>query len=118
MGQVRPRKFLVAAGVLIATPFASKAPQQPTKVWRIGLLHAGSAPDPNFDAFRRELSEFGFVDGQNLVIEDRWAEGKPDRLPDLAVDLVALKVDILLAGALHPLGHSNKRLPPFPSLWR
>ena len=89
--------------MLIAAPLASNAQQRSRKVWRIGLLHAGSAPDPNFEAFRRQLREFGFVEGQNLVVEDRWAEGKPDRLPDLAVDLVQQKVDLLLAGGTAPI---------------
>lgn len=67
------------------------------------LLHAGSAPDLNFEAFRRQLREFGIVEGQNLVVEDRWGEGEPDRLPDLAVDLVQQKVDLLLAGGTAPI---------------
>src|SRR5262249_20405536 len=73
---------------------------QPTgKVYRIGFL-AGGSPGPtapNVDQFRQGLRELGYVEGQNIVIEYRWAEGKLDRLPELATDLVRLKVDLIVA---------------------
>jgi putative tryptophan/tyrosine transport system substrate-binding protein len=71
----------------------------PTNVPRIGLLMTGrpsSGPSPLLDAFRQGLRELGWVEGQNLAVEYRWAEGQPDRLPELAADLVRLPVDILI----------------------
>ena len=57
-----------------------------------------SAPGPNDQGFQQGLRELGYVEGQNIVIERRWAGGNPDRLPDLAADLVGLKVDVIFAG--------------------
>jgi putative ABC transport system substrate-binding protein len=72
--------------------------QQPPKVPRIGFLGAASpsANTPRTDAFRQGLRELGYVEGKNIVIEYRWAEGKFDRLPDLAAELVRLKVDVVV----------------------
>jgi putative tryptophan/tyrosine transport system substrate-binding protein len=85
---------------LLAAPLATDA-QQPTKVYRIGWLHSGprpSEPGPGMAAFRHGLRDLGYVEGQNLVIEYRYAEGRDDRLADLAVDLVRLQVDVIVAG--------------------
>ncbi len=85
-------------GGLLAAPLAAGA-QQVGKVYRIGYLSAGSATsNPRvIEAFRQGLRELGWVEGQNIVIEYRWAEGRFDRLPDLAADLVRLKVDVIAA---------------------
>ena len=68
---------------------------------RVGYLNPGSASDPlrqrRLDAFRQALRELGYVEAQNIVIESRWAEGKYDRYPELAADLVRLKVDVIVA---------------------
>ena len=87
----------LALGIL-AAPFPAGA-QQPAKVPRIGLLLAGSTASvgPFVDAFRQGLRGLGYVEGQNIAIEERWAHGKPERLPDLAAELVRLKVDVILA---------------------
>ena len=72
--------------------------QQPTKVPRIGYL-TGATPDGQshrIEAFRQGLRELGYVEGKNISIEYRFAEGKPDRLPALAAELVRLKVDIIV----------------------
>lgn len=68
--------------------------QPSTKVFRIGTLAPGSRP-PSPDPFAEALRELGWVDGQNIVIEDRWAEGRTDRLAALAAELVRLKVDVI-----------------------
>jgi putative ABC transport system substrate-binding protein len=86
------------AGGLFAAPFASEG-QQAGKVHRIGYLSASSGTsNPRIlEAFRQGLRELGWVEGQNIVIEYRWAEGRLDRLPDLAAELVRLKVDVIVA---------------------
>ena len=72
--------------------------QQPTKIPRIGFLGAASLSVnmARVEAFRQGLRGLGYVEGKNIVIEWRWAEGKFDRLPDLAAELVRLKVDIIV----------------------
>ena len=94
------RKLLVALGASVLTaPLVSFA-QQKSKVWRIGLLGLNSASGlaVRLEALRAGLRDLGYVEGKNLVIEYRWAENKyerlPDRLPELAADLVRLKVDV------------------------
>ena len=74
--------------------------QQPTKIPRIGYLigTAASALAARTDAFRQGLRELGYVEGKNIIIEWRSADGKPDLLPGLAAELVRLKVDIIVTG--------------------
>jgi putative ABC transport system substrate-binding protein len=74
--------------------------QQTGKVFRIGFLASGSpATDaPRVEAFRHGLRELGYVEGQNITIEFRYGEGKTERFPDLATELVQLKVDAIVAG--------------------
>jgi putative ABC transport system substrate-binding protein len=88
----------VIAGGLLAAPLAAEA-QLAGKVYRIGYLSSGSASsNPHvIEAFRQGLQELGWVEGQNIVIDYRWAEGRFDRLPDLAEELVRLKVDVIVA---------------------
>lgn len=95
--------FVLAVSVL-AAPFTANA--QPTgKVYRIGYLTGGSTTSAarNVDAFREGLRELGWVEGQNIVIEYRYAEGRFDRLPDLAAELVRLKPDVIAAGPTPPV---------------
>jgi putative ABC transport system substrate-binding protein len=75
--------------------------QQPQKVPRIGFLAArqtptSNIPDPTADAFRRGLRDVGYVKGKNILIEYRYLEAKPDRIPSLVDELVQLNVDVLL----------------------
>jgi putative ABC transport system substrate-binding protein len=90
--------FWLLATVLLTTVPPAQA-QQREKVPRIGLLSpfSPSATESWHQAFRQGLRELGYVEGKNIVIEYRYAEGKRDRLPDLAADLVRLKVDIIVA---------------------
>ncbi len=92
------RKFLgTLASGLFAAPLAAEA-QQAAKVPRIGFLLPNLAASPHLlEAFRQGLRDLGYVEGRNLLIEYRDAEGKPERLPALAAELVALKVDVILA---------------------
>ena len=98
---IRGVAILVVA--LLIAPLAPGA-QQPTKVFRIGLLY-GSSPLPGTaEAFRQGLRDLGYVEGQNLIIEQRWAERSEERLRELAVELVQLQVDVLVAqGGLYTL---------------
>jgi putative ABC transport system substrate-binding protein len=85
------------AGGLLAAPLAASA-QPAGKVPRIGYLALNPAANPHLhEAFRQGLRDLGYVEGRNVVIEYRDAEGKPERLPALAAELVALKVDVLVA---------------------
>jgi putative tryptophan/tyrosine transport system substrate-binding protein len=83
-----------------ATPLAAKA-QQAGKVYRIGYLSAPTraSVENGLQAFLRALRELGWVEGRNLIIEYRWAEGNVERLPDLAAELLRLKVDAIVAPA-------------------
>ena len=82
-------------GLLFSAPLVDA---QPAKVPRIGFLGATSASGyaPQLDAFRQGLRDLGYMEGKNIAIEYRWAEGKYDRLPGLAAELVRLKVDVLV----------------------
>ena len=90
--------FLLAASVLIC--FHPADAQQPTKIPRIGYLSGQSLStiSARIEAFRQGLRELGYVEGKNIVIEWRYAEGKLDRLPALAAELVRLKVDVIVTG--------------------
>ena len=92
------RRFIgtVASG-LLAAPLATEA-QQAAKAARIGYLANVPATNPHLhDAFRQGLRDLGYVEGRNVAIEVRVAEGKPERFPALAAELVALKVDVIVA---------------------
>jgi putative ABC transport system substrate-binding protein len=88
---------ILLAVVLLALGVIAEA-QQPKKVPRIGYLGAASpsASSERIEAFRQGLRELGYVEGKNIVIEYRYPEGKPDRLPALAAELVRLKVDVII----------------------
>jgi len=75
--------------------------QQPVKLYRIGYLDSGSASGSThlLEAFRQGLRDLGYVEGKNILMESRYAELKSERLPDLAAELVRLKVDVILVRA-------------------
>jgi putative ABC transport system substrate-binding protein len=93
------RTFMaMLTGGIVVAPFAAEA-QQAAKIARIGYLAANLAANPHLkEAFLQGLRDLGYVEGRNVVIEYRDAEGKLERLPALAAELVALKVDVILAG--------------------
>ena len=90
------RRALVAV-ILLAVAVIVEA-QQPARIHRIGILSpvSGSVLPAQVEPFRRRLRELGYVEGKNIVIEYRYAEGKSERLPDLVAELVRLKVDIIV----------------------
>src|SRR3989442_2713131 len=88
----------LALSVLVA-PLAAGA-QQPEKVWRIGVLRIGSPGDTSRETFRLALRDLGYVEGRNLVIEDRTADGRLNRLTGLAAELVHLHVDVIVASGV------------------
>ena len=95
------RAFIGTLAGVLAAPLAAGA-QQPARVARIGFLVTGSLESPetriSLNAFRQGLRERGYVEGQNIVIEYRSADGKIERLPGLAIELARLKVDLIIAG--------------------
>jgi putative ABC transport system substrate-binding protein len=100
---------------LLVAPRTAEA-QQATQVYRIGRLSSGSPTEPNppLEAFRQGLRELGYIEGQNLVIADRYAEDGDDRLADLAAQLVRLQVDVLVtvsAPATHAARHATSTIP-------
>ena len=96
------RAFVAGTLVLLAAPLAAEA-QQPGKVYRIGmLLHDNNPSDPSRNAFREGLRALGWVEGQNYVLELRFAEGQVDRFPAFAAELVQLKVDVIVTAGPPP----------------
>jgi len=100
--QKRPRrpKWLRVVAIVVAFAFGGVAvgAQQPARISRVGILIGSSASvySARVEAFRQRLRERGYVEGKNIVIEYRYAEGKLERLPDLAAELVRLKVDVIV----------------------
>ena len=84
---------LPLALALLSAPLSSDA-QRPAKIPRIGIL--GDTPGTQWETFRQGLRDLGYVEGQSIVMESRWSEGRAERFPDLAAELVHLKVDIIV----------------------
>jgi putative tryptophan/tyrosine transport system substrate-binding protein len=109
------REFITLLGGAAAWPLAARA-QQAGKVWRIGLL-SGASREPtssNYEAFLQGMRELGYVEGRNFVMEYRFADGKYERFPELAAELVRLKVDVLVTGtaaAIRTLQRATTTIP-------
>jgi len=103
---------------LLAGPLSTEA-QQAGKAYRIGYLRHNTGPSRRDEVFRQALRDLGWIEGQNIAIEYRWAAGKMDRLPALAEELVRLKVDLIVT-AIRPAVQAAKnatRTIPIVMLW-
>jgi putative ABC transport system substrate-binding protein len=112
------RAFLgTLAGALLATPLA--AAQQPSTVTRVGFFYFGSRQSAlatgRYAAFLDGMRELGYVEGKNLIIEARFGDSRPDRLPELAAELVRLKVDVIVAIG-SPTYRVLQRTPSIPPI--
>ena len=112
------RRDTVLALVALAAAARSRASlaQQPGKVWRVGFLSPTSASvNPQYTgAFLKGMRDLGYVEGKNLVIEWRYADGKYDRLPGLAAELVQLKVDVIVAAGSPAISAAQKATTTIP----
>jgi len=112
------RKTIIsfALTVLFSALCASAQAQQPAKVFRIGFLDNSTAAGITvfLEAFRRELSKLGWIEGKNITIEYRFAEQKLERLPELAADLVRLKVDLIVVTGAPPALAAKKATTTIP----
>jgi ABC-type uncharacterized transport system substrate-binding protein len=108
------RELLIALGAAFAAPCSIA--QQQSKVWRVGFL--GAAPASMYteyvDAFKADLRNLGYADGRNLAVESRSAEGNYERLPELALELVRLKMDVIVTHstpATHAARNATASIP-------
>jgi putative ABC transport system substrate-binding protein len=107
---------ILTLGAMLLALCWTAAAQQSAKIPRIGSLYAGtpSTQSARIEAFRQGLRDLGYVEGKNIVIEWRFAEGKLDRLPGLAAELVRLKVDVIVTsglGSTRPANEATNTIP-------
>ena len=109
---------LAGVGLLAGCGIPIRQPEQKPRVHRIGLLSPSQvsawSSSPIWEAFRQELRDLGYVQGQNLIIEHRWAEERPERLPELAAELVRLDIELIVANssaALAPALQASSTVP-------
>src|SRR5215813_4759005 len=112
------RAFLAAMGaVLLAAPVAVNA-QGAAKTYRIGYLASGrpssAATSPELQSFLQGLQDLGYVEGRSFVMEYRWAEGHQDRLPELAADLVRIRVDVVVSPGTPPTFAAKRATQTIP----
>jgi len=109
--------LLSAVATFILASFHLAQAQQAKKIPRIGYLSGRgdpSTPDPLVEAFRQGLRDLGYIEGKNILVEYRYAEGKLDRIPSLVAELVQLKVDVLVSatpGAIRAAKQATKTIP-------
>ena len=117
MGQVARRQFLVAVGALLTVPLPGIAQQQP-RIWLIGLLIARSRPvaieSEDYGAFLEEMRNLGYLEGKTVQYEWRFAEGKYERLPSLAAELVHLEVNLLVTPTTPSTGAAKQATRSIP----
>lgn len=108
----------VVVGSFVAAPLASFAQQQ-GKIWRVGFLSYNSVTpsleaDPLYGTFRKGMRDLGYIEGKNLTIELRTAEGRSERLPDIAAELVRLKLDLIVSAGTEATSAAQKATVAIP----
>jgi putative ABC transport system substrate-binding protein len=117
MHQIRRRQFLIATGALLAAPLARA--QQAGKVYRVGWLGSGLRPtastsNVSYETFMRQMRELGYVEGRNLRVEQRYGEGRSERLAEHAVELVRIPVDVIVATTTTSTAAASKATRTIP----
>jgi putative ABC transport system substrate-binding protein len=109
------RAFIAGAVATAIAPLGARA-QQTGKVWRVGMLDTTSAAlnAKNIDAFKAAMRALGYVEGQNLIIDYRSADGRIERLPTLAAELVKLKCDVIVTRGTPPALAARNSSPTMP----
>jgi putative ABC transport system substrate-binding protein len=113
------REFIAGTATVasLAWPFRAHA-QQPARRARVGvLIYSTPDRDPNTKAFLESFRQLGYIDGQNVIIEYRSAEGRPERLPELATDLVRSKPDVIFALGGDVTPHAAKATQTIPIIY-
>lgn len=107
------RAFITVVGGSILTAPLTARTQQPSTRVQIGIL-SGLSPSRREEAFRRRLRDLGYIEGQNVTIESRYADGRFAKLPDLAAELVRLHVDVIVVSpteAIHAAQRATRTIP-------
>lgn len=104
-----PAVLIAILALAISEPAVA---QPPGKIHRVAVL--GNENNPPWEGFRQGLRELGYVDGQNVTIEWRWSEGKPDRFPSLATEVVALKPDVIVASGTQAIRAAKRATSAIP----
>jgi putative ABC transport system substrate-binding protein len=111
----RTGDMVAGALLVILMAVAAADGQQPAKIPRIGILTLGVASStPSFEGFRQGLREYGYVDGQSIALEFRFAQGQAERLPAMAAELVQMKVDVIVTEsvvAASAAAHATQTIP-------
>ena len=118
------REFITLVGGAALLPCVVHAEQSGVRTARVGVLSpflSSGAPAPSYDSFRQTLRELGWVEGRNITVEYRWAEGRADQLPRLAAELAGLKVDVIYSAWGTPAAlaakAASKTIPMFSREW-
>ncbi|MGY8685997.1 ABC transporter substrate-binding protein [Bradyrhizobium sp. UFLA05-153] len=117
--QMRRRNFIRGVGyTTIAWPLIAMAEQSSSKVWRIAHIYPGKLDNPPdramYDAFRGGLRELGYIEGKNLIIDQRSADGKLERLPSFLTELIALHPDVIVAITTPAIAAAQKATSTIP----
>lgn len=109
------KRFIVLGLVAAVATFAAgiSEAQQGAKVYRVGVLQ-NRVPGPEFELLKKQLARLGYVEGTNIIFESRFAEGKLDRLPGFAAELVAMNVDVLRTYGGPPTAAARKATTTIP----